>query len=463
MADTTNKTAEALAALFLSAMEWGRDYWVSFSMRGASQQEVAEQFADEARALAIQPQAEPVAADREGLLGDAIRALIRGEIRCSDDLPEDRRPRHVSARRAFGAVHDLLAARPPVASPAPAARREPGWNGPMVNDAAAQAEPVAAEAIHYADLTPDEAIGWPDRGTAEDKNRYLRDVTERRKSLAARPPVAQTPTEQAKPGHSLNLADNLFIEQRGDGVWLVCVDRVHSSMKSAQAACDEWKARHQDRTLVMFHGIEPINPVKGAAQPMVPDSWRYGFRANGDGSLTFQFMDEGPFVAHAAVAQQGAAEAVAWRTKFDELLEDYAMARVETVLFNAKVIQRGRLSRPRLEALQQHVATLTPQPAAAQPVTQGLTDEQIDAMAMKMADFFMGWPLPDDFHPDGGVSFKPVRWTAGDFGVQTSWPTGTNLLSHEQACKMFRAALSAAHPAQADEGDSKASADEGGV
>jgi hypothetical protein len=60
-----------------------------------------------------------------------------------------------------------------------------------------QAEPVGAEAIHYADLTPDEAIGWPDRGTAEDKNRYLRDVTERRKSLAAHPPVAQQGAAEA--------------------------------------------------------------------------------------------------------------------------------------------------------------------------------------------------------------------------------------------------------------------------
>lgn len=48
------------------------------------------------------------AVDREELLGDAIRALIAGSIKCSDDLPSDRRPVHVSARRAFGAVHGML-------------------------------------------------------------------------------------------------------------------------------------------------------------------------------------------------------------------------------------------------------------------------------------------------------------------------------------------------------------------
>lgn len=48
---------------------------------------------------------------REELLGDAIRALIRGELTCSDDLPVDKRPSHVSARRAFGAVWELYKER----------------------------------------------------------------------------------------------------------------------------------------------------------------------------------------------------------------------------------------------------------------------------------------------------------------------------------------------------------------
>jgi hypothetical protein len=37
---------DALVTLLLTAMEWGRDYWASFSMRGGGQREVAEQFAD---------------------------------------------------------------------------------------------------------------------------------------------------------------------------------------------------------------------------------------------------------------------------------------------------------------------------------------------------------------------------------------------------------------------------------
>lgn len=35
-------------------------------------------------------------ADREELLGDAIRALIAGRIKCSDDLPPEQRPIYAS-------------------------------------------------------------------------------------------------------------------------------------------------------------------------------------------------------------------------------------------------------------------------------------------------------------------------------------------------------------------------------
>jgi hypothetical protein len=67
-----------------------------------------------AAALTATPAAEPQP-DREKLLGDAIRDLIYGIIKCSDDLPPERRPVHASARRAFGAVHALLRREPQAA------------------------------------------------------------------------------------------------------------------------------------------------------------------------------------------------------------------------------------------------------------------------------------------------------------------------------------------------------------
>ena len=51
-------------------------------------------------------------------------------------------------------------------------------------------------------------------------------------------------------------------------------------------------------------------------------------------------------------------------------------------------------------------------------------------------DRFLAWRLPQDFAPDGGVSFKPP------IGSE-SWPTGTNLLTAAQAREMLRCVLNA--------------------
>ena len=55
--------------------------------------------------------------------------------------------------------------------------------------------------------------------------------------------------------------------------------------------------------------------------------------------------------------------------------------------------------------------------------------------ASEMATKFMAWKLPKDFNPDGGISFKPDNYQHPD---NPFWPTGTNLLTHEQAKAMFK-------------------------
>lgn len=52
---------------------------------------------------------------------------------------------------------------------------------------------------------------------------------------------------------------------------------------------------------VNFRGINPLNPTATAVLPMVPDSWRYKFTKNDDGSLSFDYNDYGDFVAWKAV------------------------------------------------------------------------------------------------------------------------------------------------------------------
>lgn len=86
-------------------------------------------------------------------------------------------------------------------------------------------------------------------------------------------------------------------------------------------------------------------------------------------------------------------------------------------------------------------------------VTVGMTDKQVDEMVQKlriafgvattddlvkeMVDRFLSWDLPQDFHPDAGISFK------AEYNENTPWPAkhvplGTNLFHAGQADAMVR-------------------------
>ena len=74
---------------------------------------------------------------------------------------------------------------------------------------------------------------------------------------------------------------------------------------------------------------------------------------------------------------------------------------------------------------------LMSQPAPSEPT---VTDEMVNR--------FLGWRLPDDFYPDGGVSF--AREVNGGPRPRDWWPTGTNLLNADQARAMLKYVLAAA-------------------
>lgn len=65
--------------------------------------------------------------------------------------------------------------------------------------------------------------------------------------------------------------------------------------------------------------------------------------------------------------------------------------------------------------------------------TPNFTAEQIDYMANK----FLGWHLPKNFNPDGGISFEPVAGKGTPYEYNRI-PQGTNFLSFEQAREMVR-------------------------
>lgn len=60
-----------------------------------------------------------------------------------------------------------------------------------------------------------------------------------------------------------------------------------------------------------------------------------------------------------------------------------------------------------------------------------------EAQIKHMVDRFLAWKLPEDFHPDSGISFKR------EFNEHTPWPmkhepSGTNLFNADQAGAMVR-------------------------
>lgn len=63
--------------------------------------------------------------------------------------------------------------------------------------------------------------------------------------------------------------------------------------------------------------------------------------------------------------------------------------------------------------------------------------ETREALIKRMVDRFLGWKLPDDFSPDGGISFEKAG-NAGTTHEYTREPMGTNLLDAVQATAMVR-------------------------
>ncbi len=57
-----------------------------------------------------------------------------------------------------------------------------------------------------------------------------------------------------------------------------------------------------------------------------------------------------------------------------------------------------------------------------------------------MVNKFLGWRLPKDFCPDGGISFDGRK--GDEFNKNLSWPIGTNLLTADQAREMILFLLS---------------------
>ena len=57
-----------------------------------------------------------------------------------------------------------------------------------------------------------------------------------------------------------------------------------------------------------------------------------------------------------------------------------------------------------------------------------------EAQIKHMVDRFLGWDLPEDFNPDGGISFERLGYQGNPYPM----PSGTCLLDAQQAEAMVR-------------------------
>ncbi len=80
--------------------------------------------------------------------------------------------------------------------------------------------------------------------------------------------------------------------------------------------------------------------------------------------------------------------------------------------------------------------------------------EQEHTTVKEMVNRFLGWKLPEDFHPDSGITFKPTKPYTGDEYGNSWWPIGTNVFSADQATAMVEYMLDgkAPPPAQVTDG-----------
>jgi len=73
----------------------------------------------------------------------------------------------------------------------------------------------------------------------------------------------------------------------------------------------------------------------------------------------------------------------------------------------------------------------------SEPITELLDHGMSHAQIKHVVDRFLGWRLPDDFHPDGGVSFKKTFNDHMPTPMKNE-PIGTNIFDAQQATAMVR-------------------------
>jgi hypothetical protein len=93
------------------------------------------------------------------------------------------------------------------------------------------------------------------------------------------------------------------------------------------------------------------------------------------------------------------------------------------------------------EALAAALAPRAGSETAASASVQGVMGAEV--VTNEMVNRFLGWKLPPDFSPDGGITFKRVYNETSPFGPRIAEPTGTNLFTADQARAMLEYVIGA--------------------
>lgn len=93
-----------------------------------------------------------------------------------------------------------------------------------------------------------------------------------------------------------------------------------------------------------------------------------------------------------------------------------------------------------------HLLGPSPNPRADEAPAAAIVPPPVSAdLVSHMVNRFLAWRLPENFSPDGGITFTRVM-NEGTVYAHTAEPSGTNLLDAEQATAMVRHMLEGAPP-----------------
>lgn len=83
-------------------------------------------------------------------------------------------------------------------------------------------------------------------------------------------------TTTPKPTSKDSIANHLFIEPREDGIWHVCVEKVHQTMHEAQEACRDWIKRTTDTDDLICRLRKQVDDANGKLSDRAAreDGWR---------------------------------------------------------------------------------------------------------------------------------------------------------------------------------------------